>query len=92
MDLFSIKMMNGKVLIVVCSFVTRGYREDRARLFLEVHSRRTSSNGQLQHRKTQLEKMFSPQQQSNTESREIVASSPLEIFKTLLEKVLANLT
>lgn len=63
-------------LRAACNHAVGGYREDRARLFLEVHSRRTRGNGQLQNEKPQLEGRFSLQGWSNAgcESRLVVST------------------
>lgn len=68
--------MNSQILRAACNHAVGGYREDRARLFLEVHSRRTRGNGQLQHKKPQLEGRFSLQGWSNAgcESRLVVST------------------
>lgn len=34
-------------IISVCNYLTRGYRENGARVFLEVHSDRMGGNGHL---------------------------------------------
>jgi len=78
-------------------YLQGGCQQDGARLFPVVPSDRTRGNGQkLEQRKLQLNmrKNFFPL--SVTEPwprlpREVVESSPLEIFKTRLDAVLCNL-
>lgn len=69
-----------------------GYREDRARLFSGVHSKRTRGNGhnlqQLDIWRTLLHKSG---QTLEPVPRKLMGSPVLEIFKTQLDKAMSNL-
>lgn len=69
-----------------------GYREDRARLFSGMHSKRTSGNG---HKLQQLDIWRTLLQGSGQVlepvSGKLMGSPALELFKTPLDKAMSNL-
>lgn len=75
-------------LIAACSYLMGGYKEDRARFFLNIHSLRTRDSGyKQQYGKIQLEvrKFFCAMKVAEYQNRllsQFVVSPSLEIFKT----------
>jgi len=96
--LFSLKKRRRRGdLVNAYKYLQGGCQEDGARLFSVVLSNRTKGNGhKLKYKKLHLntKKNFFPLRVTehwNRLPREVVESSPLEIFKTRLDKVLCSL-